>query len=252
MAIDAPIRISTNVEELQDSSEFLGEITADEITPSNHGPQYHLAVRPLNFAIAGKTGWFHEWAKISRHKRSKLGAMIVKFAEVFGKDKFLGQGDLVGQRAWFVRQDITFGTDRETGEELKAEAVLMPIRPMQPGDEALIVSAGTSPSGAPARAVSAPTAYTDEQIELLLSAIDGANADRLAIVAARTNLPAELKQAIMSGEALKTLTDLGLVTVTDDRKVAALTGAGGPAPQDAEEPPAPARAGGKAPKFAGS
>lgn len=234
MAIETPIRISTNVDELQDESEFLGEITADEITPGSYGPQLHWAVKPLNFAIAGKTGWFHDWYKISRHKRSKMGALIAKTAEVWGRDQFLGTGALVGKRAWFVRQDITFGTDRQTGEELKAEAVLIPTRLMAPGDEALILTSptagGTGASAAPPPPLSAET-YTDEAVDLLLATIDGAQADKLALVGARTNLPAPLKQALMSGGALEYLLEHELVMVDGDGKVVALAAEPVPAPK---------------------
>lgn len=216
MAIETPIKLSTNPEALTDEREFLGEITADEIVPGLHGAQYHYAVRPLTFAIGGKTGWFHEYFKISTAKRSKLGICILRLGETFGKNLPLGEGSLVGLQGWFVRQDIEFGTDRQTGEVMKAEAVLLACRPMASGDEALIVNDGSvSPAAAAGTGptVAAPSSFSDEEIGLLLSALEGADASRLAVVAARSNLPAPLKQAVMSGTALTALSDLGLVSV---------------------------------------
>lgn len=251
MAIESPIRISTDAATLTDESEFLGEIIMDEIEPGSFGPQFHFAVKPLTFAIAGKTGMFHEWAKISRHKRSKLGVLVARFGEVFGPKHFLGEGSFHGKRAWFIRQDIVFGVDRETGEEMKAEGVLQPTRPMEPGDEALIVAALPGAPGADSApaAVKAPDPadLTDEQIELLLAVLDGANADKMALTAARSNLPAELKQAVMSGAALVMLEGMGLVTIGADRKVTAVSGANHVEP---ESPAATAGTKTRAPKFA--
>lgn len=205
-------------DKLEEETPFLAEIGADEITPGKYkGPQWHLAVKPLEFELRGKTGMFHEYYGLSKQLRSKMGAALVGLQEAgVGKGTPVGKGALVGFKCWFVRRDMRFGKGAD-GTPIVAEQVLLPLRK---ATEEELSRVGT---GEPASTPAAPE-WTDEQTAAVITAIEGLKPGEFqkAVLGRGTpasQLPRDLKNAILSGAALEYLTNKGLV-ILEDGKVA--------------------------------
>lgn len=216
--------------ELQAETPFLGQIVVDEFVPGRHGDQWHTAVKPLEYSIGGKTGAFHTYAKVSTVAHSVMGAQILAFRTTFGTrdpdtgaERKIGRGQLNGLVAWFVRRDIKFGKDKLTGEDMKAEGVLIPIRLPSP-EESARLAAGPAPAlTAEAAPPPAKAAWTPEEVAAVLALIGGKKP--VEYVRAATQAPglsAEVKNAVLNGDAVRYLTEHGLVTTAPDGTVTVL------------------------------
>ena len=216
-------RISIDQELLEGSlaAEFLGTIAKDEWVDSEHGPQWHLAVKPTDIKIGGGTGWLHTWYKPSTQKNSKMGAALAGLKQVFDGKTLIGEHSLEGQVCWWVRKDLPFGEDKNTGEQMIAKQVLIPTRTADPADTSRSVTVfapnGASPVPAgQAPPVAAPESYTPEQVDLILAVLDGKAKSFWQIAAARSQLPPELKAAITTGDAIRWLEMGGLIQIDDE------------------------------------
>lgn len=202
---------------LEEEKPFLGEIIADEIQPGKFGkPQWHVAVKPLEFELRGKTGAFHEYYGLSSNARSKMGAMLLSIQASRAVDKGtpVGKGQLVGLQAWFAKRDLKFGRGSD-GQPIVAEGVIVVHH--KATDEEL-ANAGNRPTSAGEAAAPAAPDWTDEQIEAVVAAIDGvAVKDMQKTVLNRqseaSKLPRELKNALLNGTAVTFLSEQGKIAV---------------------------------------
>jgi hypothetical protein len=207
--------------QLEEEQPFLGEIRADEYVPGKYkGPQWHLAVLPLEFEVRGKTGMFHQYYNRSSQARSTMGAAVIGFKQnrIFGPSTRIGKGDLVGTVAWFVKRDLKFGRDRQTGQQIISEGVLIPIRAATAEEQALagtvtpaVTGESATENGTAAAAPSSNLEWTSDQIDAVLNVIEGhATTEFQSLVipksGAGNKLARELKTAILSGAALRYLT----------------------------------------------
>lgn len=212
------IGLNTKFEEPQ-SEPFTGIILADEITPSEYsqdGTQWHMAVRPLEYALNGDTGCYHEKANNSLSTTSKLNIYIEglrKCLPVEFKDTAIGKGLLVGAVGRFQRQTHKFGKYevRVTVGVARADADQVAAAKALP-------SLSVNPSwltGGSTNAVSAPTAVTlsSDELSKVLSAIDGKTAIERMMVAAQ--LGGDLGAAVADGSAVAQLVAAGLAVLNE-------------------------------------
>jgi hypothetical protein len=198
-----------------DSPKFLGIVTIDQVvaggsvtnndgTTRETGPQWQLGVKPVHFTIQGETGAYLTWFTPGTKKTSKMFAIIKAMSdlpEVFPKGAKVAKGQLVGIVCWWVRRDIMFGN-------ALSRNVLIPVAPASTEE---IAEAQEAVRGMGV-AVNQSANYTDEDVETLLGILDGKTTDDAQLAAARNrNLQANLKQDILSGDAIKTLMGLGVI-----------------------------------------
>lgn len=203
------------------SEPFTGIILADEITPSEYsqdGTQWHLAIRPLEYALNGDTGCYHDKANNSITAGSKLDLYIqglLKSVQPDFKDAVsqIGQGKLVGAVCRFQRQTHKFGkfevrmtvpVGKADADQVAAAKNLSPLT--------------TNPSwnaGSGSGAVSAAVAkvLTAEDLAKVLTVVDGKNAVERMMVAAQ--LGGDLGASVADGSAVKQLVDGGFATLTE-------------------------------------
>jgi hypothetical protein len=202
-------------QEVVEAAPWLGQIVVDEWVPGEWGMQWHLAVKPVDFSIGGKTGSFHTYYTLPKgdtiRKNSKFGTVLEAMAQVFDKSVSIGQGVLVGQCAIWMRRDITFGKDKQ-GEPMVAEGVLVPVKKATAEESARATSGGPAPTPAQPE-------WTEEEIEQVLHVIGGLPAKDLTRAAARSELSPKLKNAVMSGVAVDYLTAQGLIELADGKVV---------------------------------
>lgn len=204
--------------------EFLGVVTVDEWTWSSvkDAWQWHLAVKPTDIAIQGQTGMFHCWAKATKAKNSVLGVQREAFQGFLAPGTELGEGKLLGMGAWWKRETIPFGTNRETGEEMKAEGILIPLRVANPEEQERIAQhGGTGPTPAVTPAVEATAASLgDDELEQVRALINMKTADEIMKAASsrECKLPKEIRQGLISGTLLATLVEKGDIYLDDDGK----------------------------------
>lgn len=204
--------------------EFLGVVTVDEWTWSSvkDAWQWHLAVKPTDIAIQGQTGMFHCWAKATKAKNSVLGVQREAFKGFLAPGTELGEGNLLGMGAWWKRETIPFGTNRETGEEMKAEGILIPLRVANPEEQERIAQhGGTGPTPAVTPAVEATAASLgDDELEQVRALINMKTADEIMKAASsrECKLPKEIRQGLISGTLLATLVEKGDIYLDDDGK----------------------------------
>ena len=203
-----------------DSAKFLGIITIDQIVPGGTitgndgtsretGPQWQLGVRPVHFALSGETGAYVTWFSPSTKKNSKISAIVTamsKLPAVFPKDKKVAKGQLLGTVAWWVRRDIEWGNQISRN-------VLIPIGEATPEE---IEEANESVRGlgaVPAQSLS----FNEEETTVLLNFLDGKTLEDAQVAAARSrNLPDNLRQAVLSGDAVTSLTASGAIEMAID------------------------------------
>jgi hypothetical protein len=200
--------------ELTEQEPFLAQVEVDEYMTGEYGEQIHLAVRPLEFAVAqDKTGQFHEWYKPSTKTTSKCGALLAGLKAIgIGDEVGVGEGELVGTVAYFVRKTIEFGKNRD-GEVLKAEDCLLPFGPATDQDVARAKASGASTGNKVAATPDAPD-WTDDEIAAVIKLIEGKKQAQFQIAAARSKLAPELKNAVLSGAAVKYLLELDVIEVS--------------------------------------
>lgn len=211
--------ISINPDILSDdSAEFLGVVTIDQWEPGKFGPQWHLGVRPVHYQLKGESGAFQTWYSPSTKKNSKMGAAIKAMAglpSVFTKDTKIGRQQLIGKVCHWVRRDMQFGKD-QSGERITAEGVLIPTREATAEE---VGEATNALSGIVAVEPASPE-YTDEDVEALVALLEGKTSQEAQIAAGRARgLTGELKNAILSGQALSSLLERGVVVVQSDGRI---------------------------------
>lgn len=208
---------------------FLGEVMIDNIQEGKYDGtpyQWVLSVKPLTFQIGGKTGAFHEYVSIKQAhldalsegkglgEESKFGRHLKAFAEVFGTedDISIGQGEYVGHVAWFLKDTILYGQDKE-GKEIKG-SILVPVRPATQEE---LAGAGLAEAPAP------QITLTKEQAEALLAVLEGEYRTSLQKLAYmnRKELGNELVQAVGKGDgpAIKSLVEGGWASFDSDGKL---------------------------------
>jgi hypothetical protein len=173
---------------------FVGIIRTDTLQPSKFDPdkkpfQWVLAVEPIRnaagtagFKLGGKTGAFWEYISISNDElagdikdQSKFGRHLKAFQAAFGNDddRAIGRNEYVEEAAWFIRDEVTYGTNKTTGEPIKS-TVLLPQRRLTPEE---MVEYGLAAAGAVDLA--AGLEFSTDELEALAAALDGT--DRNAI-----------------------------------------------------------------------
>jgi hypothetical protein len=221
--------------EMVDDTEFLGVIVTDAWTEGKvfeEGKpakwQWHLAVKPTDIPIQGETGAFHTYYNYTTRANSALGAARKAMTELFPETMKIGAGELIGQAAWWVRRDIEFGMNR-SGEMLKAEQVLIPVRAASEAD-AKRATAHSQPGATPAGVASAPAEATvdleeldDETVDKVIAFVTGKNARELQFAVARNkDLSREIKQGLLSGELIDALTEAGALETNGEGKYQAV------------------------------
>jgi hypothetical protein len=194
--------------------EFLGVVIADEWTWSDvkKAWQWHLAVKPTDIAIQGATGAFHCWAKATQAKNSVLGVQREAFMGFLPPGTALGEGLLTGTGAWWKRETIPFGTNRETGEEMKAEGILIPLRLASPEEQERIAQHGGSPASSVMPVAEAKAeGLSREQLEEVTKLCAERTAQEIMKAASsrECKLPREIRQGLISGTLLATLVESG-------------------------------------------
>lgn len=211
--------------ELAQEEPFLGVVLLDQHEEFDFGWRVHIGVRPVDFEV-GKgtaekagTGMFHSQYPISASAKSKMGMFVAAMKGVFPDGTPLGQGQLVGQVAIFVRRDIQFGKDKETGQPITASGTLIPLRAAT--DEERERALGSSA----ARGIEMPVngaqelPWNPEEITLLVSHLAGKTESEAQLAAAKSRLAPELKQALMKGTAAQQLIAHEYIEMVDDRYV---------------------------------
>ena len=192
---------------IQDSHEFSGEIVIDENLNGDYGPQWHFAVRPLEYTLTTKTGAHHEYVPLDPTKqgrRTKFGIILSSLLMTLGTTRpaAIGAGLLVGRQLMFLQKSFTFGKDRDTGEKIERDFMLF-LRLFNAEDEARIASAGTLLATVP------QGTYTDEEVAAIGAVVTGETDATVTAKAARSKLPQSLKAAVLSGTALPALLEQG-------------------------------------------
>ncbi len=203
--------------------EFLGVVAVDEWTWSDKKEawQWHLAVKPIDVTVGGQTGMFHCWAKATKAKNSTIGVQRMAFDGVIPAGTELGEGKLIGLGFVWERRTIEFGVNRENGEMMKAEGILVPLRPASPEQmEQIAQHGGTGPSPA---ITPASEATADSLGDAELAAVKELVADKTApeIMKAASSrdckLPREIRQGLISGALLETLVASGELFLEDGK-----------------------------------
>ncbi len=201
--------------------EFLGVVTVDEWTWSSvkKAWQWHLAVKPTDIAIQGQTGMFHCWAKATSAKNSVLGVQRKAFEGFLPPGTALGEGVLIGTGAWWKRETIPFGPNKDTGEEMKAEGILIPLRLANPEEQERINQhggTGPTPTVTPAPEATAE-ALGDKELAAVKELVTGKTAAEVMKAASsrECKLPREIRQGLISGTLLETLVQSGELFVDD-------------------------------------
>jgi len=200
---------------LTDESPFLGTVVIDTVEEGTYGYQWHLAVKPCEFELHGKagTGAFHTYYGVSQAKKSKIGAALEALEGVVKKGTRVGQDELLGLTCWWVRKDLPFGTDKETGEPMVAKQVLIPLRKATEEEQERAAKGPVSAE------VEAPTALDEDQLEAVLAVLRGKSPKDAQIAGAKSKLPPELKQFIMDGTAYDHLIENDVIVLDDDGKI---------------------------------
>lgn len=194
--------------------EFLGVVAIDTWEHGENGWKWHLGVKPTDIEIKGDTGCFHTWAKASSKENSVMGVQRKAMMVIFPGDLELGEGNLLGTGAWWKRETIKFGVNSQTGEEMKAEGVLVPLRLAAPEEQERInQKGGTGPTPIVAP-VAAATTLSDEDLEAVLAFIDGKTAEEITRSATSRECKFErtIKQGLISGTLLEQLQDRLIVS----------------------------------------
>jgi hypothetical protein len=237
--IAAKYSISLDGDELEEGSEFLAEITTDTFTRSapkgsdELQDQWYLVVRPIDIPLKAenKVGGWPFWAKATRSNRSKLGVMVKAMGSaLYPGDKDdpavkaarasvqIGLGKLVGQRFWFVRRDEMDLGRMSDGTMMTAKSLLIATRKAE-GDD---LTRGGSPSIAASTNEHKVTEieYDAESLSLICAFIDGKKPAEFQRAVLKSDegklLPKAVREAIISGAALKEVKARGLVEVDTD------------------------------------
>lgn len=228
--IDAP-EIGIDAD-LQDAPPILGQIQVDRWTKGRDGQtQWMYAIKPYNIEVRGETGMLPVWCNVSLQNRSKMGVAIKAFRKVFGANNpdgsgtyKIGKGQYIGREAWFKRETLTFGRDRDTGKVIEVE-ILVPFKTATPEEieeaKAQMPSRQEGTQDAVGVAAPAKLDLSDDDVEVLLALYTGKTVKEAQFAAPKAGLTPELKQAVMSGKAWKALQEKGVAGLDADNKVVA-------------------------------
>lgn len=184
-------------DKLEDARPFLATINVDQWEDGQYGWQWHFGIKALTFKVRGPTGLLWNFAKESHSKKSKCGILLTKCEQSFGKKIRIGRGDLVGKTAWFVREDIDFGKDKDSGEQ-RIVQLYLPLREATAEDIAnAVLVEDDEPAGVPAAAPKAAD-LTDEDLDAIFEVIDGVEKGELQKAVMRSKLSPDQKNAILS------------------------------------------------------
>lgn len=190
---------------------FSGEIVSDEMIRGDYGPQWHFAVKPLEYTLDTKTGAHHEYVGVDkRGPRTKFGVIVGSALLVVGKGSTIGKGELVGRQFNFLEKDFSFGRDRDTKEPIVRTFMLFHSE-LSDDDKARISAAGTIVSKMPT------SEFTDEQAEAIIALVAGQSEASISSIAARSKLEATLKASVMSGKAIPALVASGKLVQVDGK-----------------------------------
>lgn len=203
--------------EVEAPPEFLGVVIADNWEFGQYGWQWHLSVKPVDITLQGQTGAFHTWYRQTTKKNSAMGAARTAMQNLFAGDLDIGESKLVGQVAWWIRKDLNFGKNQQTGEEMIAENVLIPVRvATEEEKQRAALRGGTAPTPATTPAPEAAELPAGDQ-DAILKLIDGKNKGEIQKAAVSTQgLAREVKQGLISGKLLQALCDQGLAFLDGD------------------------------------
>jgi hypothetical protein len=244
--LTTPLTRDTFEVESQEGFELLAQITVVEPTRGDYGDQVHFKLRQLGWhvgeefvAASPDKPEREHWASLSmtapdphtgRRKistRSKLGKMMRAFMDVTGPAS--GPADLVGRICWVKFTTISYGKNKDTGEEMKAEDVPLAIA-APTGSELAAVAHLLGPGGTVApRAeptttngtVSAPAGYsftpTTEEIVTLVQFYAGKRkADAQLQSMGSKLLPQPLRDAVLDDRAYHFLTEKGYLAADEN------------------------------------
>jgi hypothetical protein len=213
---------------------FVGKVVADALQDSKFDVekkpyQWTLAVEPIKspdgtkgFQIGGKTGAFWEYVAIPREAieegkisaESKFGRHFNSFKNTFGSDddRAIGRGEYLNEVAWFIKDKVQYGTDKQTGAQIES-TVLLAVRALTPEEmvEYGLAAGGTAPSAA--------MTFDEGDLRTLALALDGKDRNGLQKAAYQSKtLSNALRQGVGKGDgpAIKALLDAGLVSFDGD------------------------------------
>lgn len=217
---------------LVEAPPFIGVCVIDQIVQGDYGKQVHIGVRPLwdvekneKFPLkSGGSGVFHTNYPISTAAKSKCGYLLAGAAKVFEHGTRVGMGDLLGQICVWVRKDIEFGKNKDTGEKMTASGVLIPLRRCTPDEMAQLGDVDyslpeDSEGGTTATVVptSAETQWEEDDIAAMANLLNGKTKREASLAAGRDkSLTGPQKQAIMNGSAAKLLESQGILAMAAD------------------------------------
>jgi len=216
---------------LVEAPPFIGVCVIDQIVQGDYGKQVHIGVRPLwdvdkneRYEKRAGSGVFHTNYPISTAAKSKCGYLMQGAARVFEHGTRVGMGDLLGQVCVWIRKDIEFGKNRETGETMKAAGVLLPVRRCT-ADELdqlgeIDYSIPDEEEGRTNGTV-VPTAtesqWSEEDIAAMADILHGRTKKEASYAAGRDKeLTGPQKQAIMNGAAVRLLEGQGILAMAAD------------------------------------
>lgn len=234
-------RINLGVK-LEEGQKVLCEVVADQWEPGKYGEQLHIALRPLAYELRGQTGTYHEWYGVSTNKRSKMGALIEALKFTFGTNNpetnapyNLGYGEFKGKICWWIRKEMSFGRDKDSGSQIKSE-VWIPAgkasrEDVEKAEQDRATSGATNDVNGQTSGTINPDAVVQtrsldlsaDDIEAVITHYQGKTAKEATRTVIRSTLSQEAKNAVMSGGALDYLLAQGLVTLGTDDKVQVVT-----------------------------
>lgn len=193
---------------------FVGRVVNDSLKDSIYDVdkkpyQWTIAVQPLKsadgtkgFQIGGKTGAFWEYIPVPVEaiedgeisEQTKFGRHFLAFQKVFGaeEDRNIGRGDYLNEVAWFVKEEIEYGTNKTSGEIIKG-TLLRPVRPLT-DEEAVLY--GLAAGGA----VTSTATFTADELTALVTALNGKDRNSLQKAAFTAKLPSALRQGVGKGD----------------------------------------------------
>lgn len=208
--VAAPPPIDLTDDLIKSEREISGEIVVDESIQGDYGPQWHFAFKPLEYTLNTKTGAYHEYVPTDkRGPRTKFG-IIVSSLMLTMKDnrpKSIGSGEMIGRQCMFLEKDFKFGKDKDTQEDI-VRTFLLFLREFTDEDKQRIAEAGSVVASMPSA-----SSMSDEDVEAILSLIDGTKEGNVTAVAARSKLSQGLKAAVLSGSAVPALIAAGKILV---------------------------------------
>lgn len=206
------ISIKTEVKRAE-AKPFVGRVTSDLLQPGRFDPDKHpyqwvLAVEPMRnaagtegYKLGGKTGCWWEYVNIKVEElegklegNTKFKKHFEAFQKVFGKDddRAIGRGEYVDEVAWFIHEEQTYGTNKQTDEPIKS-TVTLPVRRLTPEE---MVAYGLAASSS--LAVDAAS-FSAEDLQALAEVLDGVERSSMQKAVYKSKLDGRLKSAVGKG-----------------------------------------------------